>query len=280
MRTRLARSVALAVAVAALSTADTLVAQPTCVAGTYGSYLALGSGGCTINGLRFADFAALQFARGGLSWLPSDIRVTPLSRDGWVGFAFDFRFALTRYSDSYLNTGTTTELGFGFGVVSGAISAIRGAAVGDSVSEFTTSGSSQASADAYWGASVGSGALGRGSDGTFLSRAEIPYRPQSSSFAECGAIALACTRLGSDAAIGFAPTSGVLVDLLHVAGGSGAPCRNPSFPCDFGSGRGTIWGSTIEFQVSAVPEPRSFALLLMGVVGLACVRTAGQRRGG
>jgi len=60
------------------SLASIATAAPSCVAGTLADYIALGSGGCSVGSINFANFAYTAKASGGAPQIPPDkIQVSP-----------------------------------------------------------------------------------------------------------------------------------------------------------------------------------------------------------
>jgi hypothetical protein len=101
-----------------LSMASIGAAAPACVPGTLTSYLALGSTGCTVGPVTFANFAYIAKAGGGAPKISSDqIQVTPsLQIPATGGFIFSAKWSVTggQMQESvirYMVTGPSTGSG-------------------------------------------------------------------------------------------------------------------------------------------------------------------------
>jgi hypothetical protein len=93
------------------------VPVPACTTGSYASYEALGSGGCTIGSLTFSNFSYSHSESGGASPVTdAQITVTPIPTTNNVGLDFNALWDVTAPSqteDSVLHftvTGTITDL--------------------------------------------------------------------------------------------------------------------------------------------------------------------------
>jgi len=216
---------------------------PACVNGTYVSYEALGAGGCQQGNLLFNNF--LHIPTGGVDHPDSTIGVTVLGN----GFTFTFTGPQqTQTAGNYSQFSlyyTVTDLAGAF--ISGANEALRG----------TVSGSGGSNVDllkqfclgAGWNSSAPTSPVCAGTfNGLDSLTSNVPLNTPDKSNV---------WREGNQTTVG-------VHDAFQINGG--APPPDSAFA--------TLTSATNTFNIAGVPEPGTFALLGLGLLGIA---TAGRK---
>jgi len=213
-------------------------AAPACVAGSYQSYEALGAGGCQEGNLLFSNF--VHIPTGGVDHPDSSITVTPLSNGFTFGFTGPAQTQTAGFYSQFSLYYTVTDLAGA--LITGANEGLRG----------TTSNSGGANIDLLKQFCLGAGwstAQTPTCGGTFNAldslQSNIPQNPADKSNT---------WREGNQTTIG-------VHDAFQINGG--APPPDTAFA--------TLSSATNTFNIAGVPEPGTFALLGLGLLGIATV---------